>query len=752
MKQAANAGGSGAGRVNRARLELWGGAECSVNRTDARFLDQSRLTGHHDRLDDLDRAASLGIAALRFPILWERVAPDHPCERHWRWSDERLMRLRALGVRPIAGLVHHGSGPGYTSLLDESFAPGLAEHAAATAARYPWIEEWTPVNEPLTTARFSALYGHWYPHACDETSFWLALLNQIDGTRLAMAAIRKVNPQARLIQTDDLGRTWATARMADQAAFNNVRRWMTWDLLCGRVNAFHPFWERLCALGFEDRLRRILDAPCPPDVIGVNHYLTSDRFLDHRTDRYPPWVAEPGAPYADVEAVRVLEPPVDGLANALQEAWQRYSLPLAVTEVHNGCTREEQLRWLAGAWNTCLNLRESGVDLRAMTAWALFGNKGWNTLLTAEGLYEAGAWDARSDPPRETRIAGLLRSLAQDPAQGAISPALAHEPARLPPVIPPGGWWQREARLLHSAVHRPAQLREHTAVIRQSPTTAPIVILGATGTLGQAFARACRLRNLPFRLLDRRALDLGRPEAIAATLGAIRPWAVINAAGWVRVDDAEADPEACMAANATGAIRLAEACEALGVPCVSFSSDLVFGGESAEWFREGDRPAPLNVYGRSKSAMEAGVLALGGRHLLVRTAAFFSAADQHNFAIHALAQLRRHEPVRAAGCVVSPTYVPDLCDSVLDLLLDGERGLWHLSNGGAVSWAEFAVRIADVFRLDTSLVESVSARELGWAAVRPERCALASERGSPMPTLDHAIDRFAQAMPAQFVA
>src|SRR6185369_7451583 len=128
--------------------------------------------------------------------------------------------LSRYGIRPIAGLVHHGSGPAYTSLLDPGFAPGLAAHAAAAARRYPWISEWTPVNEPLTTARFSALYGLWYPHARDERLFWTALVNQIEGVQLAMAEIRKVIPRARLVQTEDLGRTWATARMAQQAAFD----------------------------------------------------------------------------------------------------------------------------------------------------------------------------------------------------------------------------------------------------------------------------------------------------------------------------------------------------------------------------------------------------------------------------------------------------------------------------------------------------------------------------------------------------
>src|SRR3712207_6011313 len=240
-------------------------------------------------------------------------------EFSWAWSDERLNEIRRLGMRPIGGLCHHGSGPRYTSMVEDSFATGLARHARAVAERYPWLDAYTPVNEPLTTSRFSALYGHWYPHLRDEFAWWVALFNEIDATRLAMREIRKVNPAAQLIQTEDLGHVWSTKRLQHQAEFENERRWITWDLLTGRVDQNHFFWKRLESMGLTDRARAIADDPCPPDVLGVNYYLTSERFLDHRLHRYPAHTHGGNAAerYADVEAVRVLDPGPLGLERLL---------------------------------------------------------------------------------------------------------------------------------------------------------------------------------------------------------------------------------------------------------------------------------------------------------------------------------------------------------------------------------------------------------------------------------------------------
>ena len=102
-------------------IELWGGAECTVNRVRDQYFNQLDRSGHWGRETDLDRFAELGLRTLRFPLLWETLAPDSPERIDWSWADQRLTKLRALGIRPIVGLLHHGSGPRYTDLIDPLF-------------------------------------------------------------------------------------------------------------------------------------------------------------------------------------------------------------------------------------------------------------------------------------------------------------------------------------------------------------------------------------------------------------------------------------------------------------------------------------------------------------------------------------------------------------------------------------------------------------------------------------------------------
>ena len=712
------------------KLALWGGLECTVNRVGDRYFNQVERNGHERRPDDVDRFASLGISAIRYPVLWERVAPDGLESGDWRWTDQQLPALRDAGVDVIAGLVHHGSGPRHTSLLEPGFATELADYAGAVAARYPWIEYYTPVNEPLTTARFSGLYGLWYPHGTDDLLFVRALLNQCRAVVLSMRAIRLVNPQAKLVQPDDLGKTYGTEPMAGLAHFYNERRWLAWDLLCGMVGPGHALWPYLIRTGID--LADVLwfrDNPCPPDIIGVNYYVTSERWLDHRPERYPPHLARlvDGRPCVDIETARALGTPTPGIGPLLDETWQRYRLPLAVTEAHIDAHREDQLRWMLEIWQAGEAARNKGVDLRAVTAWALLGSFDWNSLVTrSDGYYESGAFDVRGGVPRPTAVAALLQQLA-----GGGAPS--H------PVLHGHGWWRRDNRLLGE----PVVIAGCEPADQVHAAGAPILISGASGTLGRAFARICAARNLAYRVLSRREMDIADPASVAAAIAVYRPWAIINASGYVRVDDAETDVARCFRENAHGPAVLAAACARAGVHLTTFSSDLVFDGRQDAPYVETDAAAPINIYGKSKAEGESAVLACCPEALVVRTSSFFGPWDRHNFVAQALGALEGGKPFYAAGDItVSPTYVPDLVNTCLDLIIDGESGVWHLTNGHPVTWVELAARAAEQAGVDCSRLEPQRAADCHYAAARPRYSALYSNRAILLPTLDSALHRF----------
>ena len=728
-------------------LMLWGGLECTINRVKDVYFNQLDRNGHATRLCDLERFASLGIRAIRYPVLWEHIAPNGLEQADWSWPDARLPELQERGVTPIVGLVHHGSGPACTSLVDPGFADGLAEYAGAVARRYPWVEYYTPVNEPLTTARFSGLYGFWYPHGRDDRIFVQALLNQCRAVVLSMRAIRQVNPDAKLVQTDDLGKIYGTPPLSELASFYNLRRWLGWDLLCGKVGQEHPLWEYLVGTGIDaSQILWFKENACPPDIIGVNYYITSERWLDHRTERYPGWPVSNyrGHRYVDTEPVRVLATPTPGIGPLLMEAWERYHLPLAVTEVHIDANREDQMRWLLEIWQAAKNAKQQGVDVRAVTVWALLGSYDWNCLVTArKGYYESGPFDVRSKMPRITGLGSLMRDLAA--GRPVSHPALKGQ-----------GWWRRAGRtnvppVATSAAITALPLSVSTSLHpahhqTESEMTQPILITGATGTLGRAFARICAERDLGCIVLTRQEMDIANPASVESAVLRHRPWAIINASGYVNVDQAEREGDRCFRENVTGPSVLAKVCGQHAIQLLTFSTDLVFDGKQQSPYLESDPVAPLNSYGRSKAEAERTVLELLPQALVVRTSAFFGPWDIHNFVTLALKSMMEGVVFTASKDItITPTYVPDLVNASLDLLIDKEAGIWHLTNAQPITWAGLAFKAARKAGLDTSLLNPRSGHELRYIAARPTYSALSSERGILLPTLDNALDRYIQA-------
>lgn len=696
--------------------EIWGGIECTINRIQNNYRDQLALLGHYDRADDINHIAQLGITTLRYPILWEYHQQTLNQDINWDWIENRLNLIQERNIIPIAGLVHHGSGPAFTNLQDKLFPYHLAEYAGKVATRFPSLEYYTPVNEPLTTARFSGLYGFWYPHAADDLSFATMLINQVKGIVLAMDTIRKINPAAKLIQTEDLAKTHSTSLLKYQADFENNRRWLTFDLLCGKVNQDHPLWSYFLHVGIpEQELVFFQDNTCIPDIIGLNYYITSERYLDENLDQYPTHTHGGNGQhsYADTEMVRIKDRKIDGFKALVKETWERYKLPIAITEVHLGCTREEQMRWLKEIRDEAHQLTQEGINLKAITAWSLLGAYDWNNLFTESNFhYETGVFDIRNNKLRSTAASKLITSWSEN-----ID--FQH------PLLDQKGWW-------HNSEH-----------LKLPTNQSPILIIGQTGTLGTAFIHICKARNIPFVAISREELDIFNVESIKEVFTKFKPWAVINATGYVRVDDAETDAQKCFAVNSTAPGLLSQVCQMFGIQFLTFSSDLVFNGSKNIPYTETDSVNPLNVYGKSKVSGEKLVVTNNPEALIIRTSAFFGPWDKSNFAYDILQSQPHHAPISVLSDVfVSPTYVPDLVNTALNLLIDEEKGIWHLSNQGSLTWADFASEIASRGGMEQKSFQSRKLLQMKWKAKRPLYSVLHSERGIQLPALENALNRF----------
>lgn len=423
------------GRLATGEPEVWAGPECSFLKVGDGMSDQLSLTGHDRRLADLRRLASLGARAVRYPVLWGRSSNAREAT-DWEWAEERIGAMNAFGVEPVVGLLHHGFGPRGADPRQPGWAAAFADYAATVARRFPGVRTYLPINEALTTARFGGLYGWWPPYARDHAIFGHLILAQAEALTEATRAIRAVTPGARIIVNEDVGRTHGTAECQAAVDFDNHRRWLTFDLVTGAVDRSHPLWTYLAA---SPAHRLILDKlrsdPAPPDVLGIDHYITSDRYLDHRLDLFPESShgGDGRLAYADVELARVESYDVAGLPRALRETWQRYRRPLALTEIALAGPLDDQVAWWSEAWSAAITAHGQGIPILGVTAWAAFGAYDWMSLLREpRGTYEPGCFDVRTWPPRRTELALAVRAAADG----------------RPPTAGPG-WWRREGRALY---------------------------------------------------------------------------------------------------------------------------------------------------------------------------------------------------------------------------------------------------------------------------------------------------------------
>ena len=502
--------------------------------------------------------------------------------------------------------------------------------------------------------------------------------------------------------------------------------------------AGHPLWSYLARAGLRRELEELASDPCPPDILGLDYYPPSERFLDDRLEPYPARTHTSNGrdSYADLDAVRVLAKGLTGFERlalggvaAIRLAAGRYR---GASRLHaRGAAPLAQ-----GDLGRRARLRARGVDVRAVTAWALLGSYDWDSLLTRRrGHYETGAFDVRTQQPRPTAVARIVRDLA---TKGDAK----H------PVLDSPGWWrpQGSLRLACRSAGPGMALR---AVPRCPAEARPLLITGGGRSPSLWFMAAIARPVVPSPL-PRRARPAD-PQAVAAALQ------VLSALGGGQCRRLR------LPRRGAGGRRRLPARQSR--TCLR-SGQSVRGGwhpaarlvvsSGVRWLRapavsRSDAPAPRGVYASCKLEAER-VLASCPRALLVRAGLVRAVGSGRPCSRGRSMRCTRGRPFLVAEDVtISPSYLPHLVTAALDLLIDGECGIWHWQIGVSSRMPISYGRSCVGARPPRGTGSKKASRRGAWlggprALVRCPRL----KPGLPDAPLDQAIATYLEAAPAQW--
>ncbi len=284
--------------------------------------------------------------------------------------------------------------------------------------------------------------------------------------------------------------------------------------------------------------------------------------------------------------------------------------------------------------------------------------------------------------------------------------------------------------------------------------TSRIAVIGASGQVAKALARAARDRGDALVCAGRPAADIADRASLATLFETVRPALVINAAAYTAVDKAESEPDAARAANELGPAHLAALCAVHGVPLIHISTDYVFDGRATQPYTEDAPRAPINVYGQTKSAGEDAIRAALAQHVIVRTSWIYG-PDGHNF----LKTMLRLGAERAVLRVVAdqhgtPTSADDLATALLDMarsvLRAADAAPWgtvHAASAGQTTWHGFAheiFQLASDAGLKVPALEAIEAAAYPAPAARPRYSVLDTDKlqrtfGIALPPWQHSL-------------
>ena len=343
--------------------------------------DQMAECGHYDNWKlDLALVKEIGCGVLRYgPQIHTTLRA--PGVHDWSFADEGFAEIRRLGILPVVDLCHFGLPDFLGDFQNPEFPALFADYAQAFAARFPWVQLYTPVNEMFITAVFSAKYGWWNEERRDDRSYVTAIKNIVRANVLAMRAILKIRPDAIFIQSESTEHFHPECPLAlPHAEHRNAERFLTLDLNYGR-RVCSAMYEYLADNGMTREEYHFfmrgkdLRRHC---IMGNDWYVTNEHLIGG--DGHSRWAGE-----------------VFGYDTVTRDYHARYGLPVMHTETNmdEGPRGDEAERWLWKQWSGLMRLRQDGVPVLGFTWYSLTDQVDWSHALREQhgqvnprGLYD----------------------------------------------------------------------------------------------------------------------------------------------------------------------------------------------------------------------------------------------------------------------------------------------------------------------------------------------------------------------------
>ncbi len=329
-------------------------------------VDEMASCGHYRHWrTDFELVEELGIHFLRYgpPLHTTFRAPDR---YDWEFADETFGNLFERELIPIVDLCHFGVPDWMGNFQNPDFPRLFASYARSFAARFPWVQLYTPVNEMFICALFSAKYGWWNEELRSDEAFVTALKHIVKANVLAMSAILEVRPDAIFIQSESSEYFHAeNPRAIKPAEVHNARRFLSLDLNYGR-RVGSEMYEYLMDNGMtRDEYHFFMDTRLRQHcVMGNDYYWTNE----HR-------VSADGIAHGAGE--------IFGYSEITRQYHERYALPVMHTETNfaEGPSGREGIDWLWKQWANVLRVRNSGVPIVGFTWYSLTHQTDWDTSL-----------------------------------------------------------------------------------------------------------------------------------------------------------------------------------------------------------------------------------------------------------------------------------------------------------------------------------------------------------------------------------